>query len=102
MGIPTHKQWMQDTAAGFTSPRSPRLKALDDAIMQYDKTKNPKDVWKIKNAFEDWKRYKGLTWDKGVRRSRQAGLPHLPDHAFQHAGTDGTPACGQGTEEGDC
>ena len=44
MGIPTHKQWMQDTAAGFTSPRSPRLKALDDAIMQYDKTKNPKET----------------------------------------------------------
>jgi len=72
MGIPTHKQWMQDTAAGFTSPRSPRLKALDDAIMQYDKTKNPKDVWKIKNAFEDWKRYKGLTWDKGVRNNKGA------------------------------
>jgi hypothetical protein len=72
MGIPTHKQWMQDTAAGFTSPRSAKLKAVDDAILQYEKTKNQKDIWRIKNAFEDWKRYKGLTWDKGVRNGKGA------------------------------
>ena len=67
MSIPTYRQWIQDTGANILSPRSPKLKAVDEAIQQYEKTKNEKDLWRIKNALEDWKRYKGIAWDKSAR-----------------------------------
>ena len=76
MSIPAHQQWMKGTAGGIASPRSAKLKLVDEAILQYEKTKNPKDIWRIKNAFEDWKRYKGLAWDKSSR-NRTGALTRL-------------------------
>ena len=67
MAIPSHWQWMQDTAGGFTKPRSAKLKVVDEAILQYERTKNSNDIWRIRNAFEDWKRSEGPTWDKSLR-----------------------------------
>ena len=74
MSIPTYRQWIQDTGANILSPRSPKLKAVDEAIQQYEKTKNEKDLWRIKNALEDWKRYKGIAWDKSARNRTGASL----------------------------
>jgi hypothetical protein len=76
MSIPTHQQWMLETAGGFTKPRSARLKAIDQAILQYNLSKNPKDIWRIKNAFEDWKREKGAQWDKSLR-NRSGAISRL-------------------------
>jgi hypothetical protein len=70
MNIPSHQQWIQDTSAGVMSPRSAKLKALDDAILQYERTKSEKDLWRIKNALEDWKRYKGAAWQASERNRR--------------------------------
>lgn len=72
MSIPSYQQWMQDTGANILSPRSSKLKAVDAAIQQFGTTKNEKDLWRIKNAFEDWKRYKGTGWDKSLRNRNGA------------------------------
>jgi hypothetical protein len=48
------------------------LKAVDDAIQQYEKNKSEKDLWRIKNAFEDWKREQGIGWESSVRNRARA------------------------------
>ncbi len=72
MSIPSYAQWIQDTSANILTPRSSKLKAVDEAIQQYEKTKNQKDIWRIKNAFEDWKREQGAGWQTSVRNRTQA------------------------------
>ena len=72
MGIPGYGQWIKDTSANVLTPRSSRLKAVDDAIQQYEKTKNDKDLWRIKNTFEDWKRDQGSGWESSVRNRAKA------------------------------
>ena len=72
MSIPGYGQWIQDTSANILTPRSSRLKAVDEAIQQYEKTKNEKDLWRIKNAFEDWKRDQGSGWETSVRNRAKA------------------------------
>jgi hypothetical protein len=57
--IPGYQQWMNETGLGITKPRSSLLKTLDATIQQYDLQKNQQNLFKIKNAFEDWKRSKG-------------------------------------------
>jgi hypothetical protein len=72
MSIPGYGQWIKDTSANILTPRSSRLKAVDDAIEQYERTKNEKDLWRIKNAFEDWKREQGIGWESSVRNRAKA------------------------------
>jgi hypothetical protein len=72
LSIPGYAQWIKDTEANVFSPRSSRLKAVDEAIQQYEKTKNEKDLWRIKNAFEDWKRDQGAGWENSVRNRVKA------------------------------
>jgi hypothetical protein len=72
MGIPTYTQWLQDTSLNVLKPRSSQLKAVDEAIQEYEKARNEKNLWRIKNAFEDWKRYKGMTWERSERNTRRA------------------------------
>ena len=67
MNIPTYEQWKRDTTLGITKPRSKVLQALDAAIEKYNKAKIQDNLWAIKNAFEDWKRSKGPTWDRSER-----------------------------------
>jgi hypothetical protein len=78
MKIPSHRQWIQDTSANILTPRSPKLKAVDDAIQQYERTKSEKDLWRIKNSLEDWKRYKGLAWKDSVR-NKSGAIKRLDD-----------------------
>lgn len=72
MAIPTYAQWIQETSLSVLKPRSSQLKAVDEAIQQYEKTRSDKDLWRIKNSFEDWKRYKGMTWERSERNGRRA------------------------------
>lgn len=72
MSIPGYAQWIQDTSAGILTPRSSKLKVVDEAIQQYEKTKIEKDLWRIKNAFEDWKREQGSGWETSVRNRTKA------------------------------
>lgn len=72
MSIPSYAQWIQDTSANIVTPRSPKLKALDGAIQQYEKTRNEKDLWRVKNSFDDWKRDQGSGWEASVRNRNRA------------------------------
>jgi hypothetical protein len=47
---------MDGTTLGITKPRSAQLKAVDQALLEYDKLKSYKNLWRLKIAFEDWKR----------------------------------------------
>jgi hypothetical protein len=72
MRIPTYNQWLQDTTLNILRPRSSQLKAVDEAIRQYEITPNPEALFRIKNAFEDWKRLKGAAWENSDRNQRHA------------------------------
>jgi hypothetical protein len=72
MSIPTYKQWTQDTTLNMLKPRSSQLKAVDTAIQQYETMKTPDNLFRIKNAFEDWKRSKGAQWERSERNGKRA------------------------------
>ena len=76
MPIPSHQQWMSDTNLGFGKPRSAPLKALDNAIQQYERAKSQEALFQVKNAFEDWKRSKGANW-KASDRNRRGAVTRL-------------------------
>ena len=57
-------------------PRSSQLKAVDDAIQQYERVKNDNTLFRIKNAFEDWKRSKGAAW-KSSDRNKGGAITRL-------------------------
>jgi hypothetical protein len=67
MNIPTFEQWKRDTSLGILKPRSAVLQALDAAIDKYNRGRTPDNLWAIKNAFEDWKRSKGIQWQQSDR-----------------------------------
>ena len=69
--IPTLKQWQLDTEVAL-KPRGPALKAVDAAIGQYERSKDEKDLWRIRNTFEDWKRSEGPRWQLCDRNRKQA------------------------------
>lgn len=74
MAIPSMQQWMADTNAGFGKPRSSTLKILDSAIQKYETARTQPNLFAIKNAFEDWKRSKGMgdAWKSSVRNRSRA------------------------------
>ena len=67
MLIPSSQQWLNDTALGVLRPRSAQMKAIDEAIKRYEQAKTQENLWKIKNALEDWKRGKGPAWTASDR-----------------------------------
>jgi hypothetical protein len=76
MPIPSLQQWLNDTRLGVTRPRSAQLKAVDDAIAQYERARTQDNLFKIKHAFEDWKRYKGPAW-KASDRNKAGAITRL-------------------------
>jgi hypothetical protein len=76
MAIPTLQTWLADTKLGTIKPRSSQLKAIDDAIALYERQRNETNLFKIKNAFEDWKRFKGQAW-KSSDRNRTGAVTRL-------------------------
>ena len=76
MPIPSSQQWINDTKLGITKPRSTQLQALDAAIVQYERSRSPENLWKVRNTFEDWKRAKGAAW-KSNERNRGGAMTRL-------------------------
>ena len=70
--LPRHALWMQNTTLGITSPRSTPLKALDAALQQYELAPTEAHLWRVRNAFEDWKRAQGPTWTTSDRNRNGA------------------------------
>jgi hypothetical protein len=72
MSIPTYEQWKQATSLGILKPRSAPLESLDAAIEKYNRARTQDNLWAIKNAFEDWKRSKGVQWQQSDRNKNGA------------------------------
>ena len=72
VNIPKHQQWLTDTSLGVLRPRSGPLKAVDDAIREYERAATQPNLFKVKNAFEDWKRFKGPHWRNSDRNRAPA------------------------------
>lgn len=68
----TYEQWLRDTELNVFKPRSSPLKAVDDAIRQYQQSRSEADLWRIRNAFEDWKRSEGRGWEASGRNRKLA------------------------------
>lgn len=77
--IPTLQQWMSDTSATF-KPRSMQLKAIDQAIAEYNNATVAKEakIFTIRRAFEAWKRVKGPGWADSSRNAKGA-MANLDD-----------------------
>jgi hypothetical protein len=84
MPIPTLQTWLTETKLGTMKPRSSQLKAVDDAIAQYEKQRNETNLFKIKNTFEDWKRLKGAGW-KTSDRNRGGAMARLEQELAKSA-----------------
>jgi hypothetical protein len=76
MPIPSFQTWMTETKLGVTRPRSSQLKEIDAAIQQYERAKSDANLFRIKNAFEDWKRSKGPSW-KSSDRNKGGAITRL-------------------------
>lgn len=76
MPIPSHQQWMTDTRLGVLRPRSSQLAAVDNAIAQYERARTQDNLFKIKHALEDWKRFKGAGW-KASDRNKGGAITRL-------------------------
>lgn len=76
MPIPSYQNWLAETQLGVMKPRSAQLKAVDDAIQQYERTRNDNALFRVKNAFEDWKRFKGAGW-KNSERNKGGAITRL-------------------------
>lgn len=73
MSIPTSQQWLSQTAIGVFRPRSTQMKAIDEALKRYEQARTPDNLWKIRNALDDWKRSKGPNWaasDRNLPKGR--------------------------------
>ncbi|MCU1291226.1 MAG: hypothetical protein JWP08_76 [Bryobacterales bacterium] len=82
MPIPSYQQWMNETALGITNRRSSTLKAVDAAIQQYDLQKTHQNLFKIKNALEDWKRSKEGAW-QSTERNKKLAISRLDEDLSQ-------------------
>jgi hypothetical protein len=76
MPILSLQTWLTETKLGAMKPRSSQLKAVDDALQQYERARNEHNLFKIKNAFEDWKRSKGPNW-KTSDRNRGGAITRM-------------------------
>src|SRR4026208_1337737 len=76
MPIPSFQTWLTETKLGVMRPPSSQLKEIDDAIQLYERAKNDANLFRIKNAFEDWKRSKGPAW-KASDRNKGGAITRL-------------------------
>jgi hypothetical protein len=68
----TYEQWLRDTELNAFKPRSSALQAVDEAMEQYQGSRSEKDLWRVRNAFEDWKRAEGPRWEASGRNRKLA------------------------------
>jgi hypothetical protein len=76
MPLPTHQTWLSDTKLSALKPRSSQLKAVDEALLRYERSRQQTDLFKLKHAFEDWKRFKAAGWE-GSERNKGGAISRL-------------------------
>jgi hypothetical protein len=74
----SYEQWMRGTQLGITKPRSTQLKAVDNALKQYDRLRTKKQLEYLQYAFYIWKGSKGSGW-KESERNRTGMVTDLDD-----------------------
>ncbi len=73
MAITTYAIWMQETKAGPLTPRSTELKAIDQALQQYEtQGRTTKELIHLKKTLEAWIKAKGAAWKTSVRNQKGA------------------------------
>jgi len=72
MAMMSYDQWMKDTAV-FAKVRSKELVAVDKAMQNYHAGgATPEGKQQLKDAFETWKRSKGVSWRSSDRNKLRA------------------------------
>lgn len=77
--IPSYEAWLKGTYA-FGKPRSQELKALDDALQDYNKSIFGREakLRVLSDAFSSWKRKEGPEW-KDSARNKTGLLTQIDD-----------------------
>ncbi len=70
--IQTYDRWLEDTRLNLFHPRNPALRALDEAILQYESSRTNGNLWRLHYALEDWKRAEGPRWPASARNRKGA------------------------------
>ena|SRR5579871_1820713 len=70
--IPFHHQWLEDTRLSLFRRRSPALRALDEAILQYERSATNGNLWRLYYALEEWKRSAGPAWPASAPNRKRA------------------------------
>lgn len=75
MAIMTRQHWMTQTRRGTLTPRSKKLKAIDDAFEAYEmavrmRRGTQKETTALFNAVIEWIQSKGGNWKSSTRNSR--------------------------------
>ena len=70
--VMSHQQWMQLTNGGYLSVRSQQLKAVDDALAKYGRTKSAVEKEVLTGALLKWMQAKGPAWKQSVRNKHRA------------------------------
>jgi hypothetical protein len=65
LSIPTLAQWKADTE--LRTPRSSEMKAVDKAIEEYNKSRSPENIARIRIALSKWIKSKGASWESSER-----------------------------------
>lgn len=73
-GIPTLKDWKQQTELGITKPRSKLFKAIDDRIEAYNKNPSVENATQIRIALMRWMQNENQNWELDPR-NKPPGLP---------------------------
>jgi Papain-like cysteine protease AvrRpt2 len=73
MLIISYQDWMKETKAGPLTPRSPELKAIDEALRHYGaEGKTVRLLINLKKAIANWIRVKGSGWRTSERNKNRA------------------------------
>jgi hypothetical protein len=83
--IMSHKIWMKETYGGVTARRSSKLKAIDTALLNYEKNSNPVALKAINAVLQIWIASKGNNWKTSVRNKHNA-----VDTLFKQVTSQGT------------
>ncbi len=67
-----HKEWMEASYGSKTTIRSSKLKAVDNALLKFDKQPTPQNIKSLQGALLSWITSKGSAWKGSVRNKNKA------------------------------
>jgi hypothetical protein len=67
-----HKEWMEASYGSKTTIRSGKLKAVDDALLKFDKQPTKQNIQILQGVLVGWMTSKGNAWKSSVRNKNKA------------------------------